>query len=80
MPRKGTAPKLAVDRPAVTLVAPDESGTTTVHTTVAFNNLVYGEGYRPEGASVEEAYARLLGETTPEDDPPAMADTTEPSV
>lgn len=78
MARKGTA-RTASDRPSVTLVAPDDSGTTTVHTTTAFNNLVYGQGYRPEGASVEEAYARLLDETTG-DEPTPMADTTEMPV
>ena len=71
MPRgKQATTGTGTDRPAVTLVAPDDSGSTTVHTTTAFNNLVFGQGYRPENASVEEAYARLLDETTGDEPSP----------
>ena len=65
------------DRPSVTLIAPDGSGSTTVMTTSAFNNLVYGQGYRPEGVSTEDAYARLLDESTGDDPTPMTEAPTE---
>ena len=61
------------DRPSVRLTAPDGSGETTVHTTTAFNNLVFGQGYAPEDGNVTEAYARLLEETTGDDPTPMVS-------
>ena len=76
MPGRKRSADPAGDRPSVTLTAPDDSGTTTVHTTTAFNNLVYGQGYRPEGSTVEEAYARLLDETTGDEPSPMQEPST----
>ena len=44
-----------------------------MHTTTAFNNLVFGQGYAPEDGNVTEAYARLLEETTGDDPTPMVS-------
>lgn len=58
----------SADRPSVVLKSGDQE--TTVHTTTAFNNLVFGHGYSPKSGSVEEAYAALLKETSAAADQP----------
>lgn len=61
MARKSTARSGAEKaRPEVALVSPDGEGETTVHTTTAFNNLVYGQGYTTKSGTVEEGYLTLL--------------------
>lgn len=58
------------ERPAVTLIDVNDNET-TVHTTIAFNNLVYGQGYRPKTGSIGDAYALLLEATAKATDPDA---------
>ena len=44
----------------IVLSGPNGEGETTVSTTTAFNNLVYGGGFTPRDMTVEDAYAALL--------------------
>jgi hypothetical protein len=57
--RRSTSDETEKTRPEVVLVDSSENET-TVHTTTAFNNLVYGQGYKPKSGTVEEAYMSLL--------------------
>lgn len=60
MARKSAQSGAERARPEVVLVSSDGEGETTVHTTTAFNNLVYGQGYKPKSGTVEDGYRTLL--------------------